>query len=74
MAFCAPMAPINGECVPVVLPPVVPEPLIPELVPGLSDGPVAPDLIPLELLPDCCASTSGAATKAISGKDITLLE
>jgi hypothetical protein len=73
MAFCAPMAPINGECVPVGLPPVVPEPLIPELVPGLSDGPVAPDLIPLELLPDCCASTSGAATKTTARANMMVL-
>jgi len=62
------MVPIDGECVPVVLPPV-----IPELVPGLSDGPAAPEPIPLELLPDCCASTRGAATKTTARANMIVL-
>jgi hypothetical protein len=64
------MLPIGGDCVPVVLLPVVPDPLIPGL--SLVD-PAAPDPIPLELLPDCCASTRGAAVKTMARVDMIVL-
>jgi hypothetical protein len=64
------MVPIDGDCVPVVLLPVVPDPLIPGL--SLVD-PGAPAPIPLDPLPDCCASTKGAVTKTAARADMMVL-
>jgi hypothetical protein len=72
MAFWIPIVPIDGDCIPVVLP-VVPEPLIPEPMAGRSDDPVVPVPIPLEPLPDCCASARGAATKTTAKADVMVL-
>src|SRR5918999_688925 len=59
------MVPIDGDFVPVVL---RPEPVIPVPVLGLSLGPM-----PLEPLPDCCASTRGAATKSTARPNTIVL-
>jgi len=72
MAFWIPIVPIDGDCIPVVLP-VVPEPLIPEPILGRSEDPVVPVPIPLEPLPDCCASASGVATKTTARADVMVL-
>src|SRR5438128_6226637 len=64
MAFWAPIVPIDGDCIPV-------------LVLGLSPvDSVLPAPIPLELLPglsDCCASTRGAATKTTARANMMVL-
>src|SRR5690349_11926748 len=73
MASWVPIVPIDDDGVPVGLLPVAPEPLILEPVPGLSDGPAAPVPIPLELLPDCCANTRGAATKTTARANMMVL-
>src|SRR5262245_19381725 len=61
MASCAPIVPIDGDCVP-------------GLVLGLSlVGPVVPGPIPLGLLPGCCASARGAVTKTTARANMMVL-
>src|SRR5215831_4979415 len=68
MASWAPVVPIDGDCVPVLVlgrSLVVPGPIPLELLPGLSDCCAG--------LSDCCASTRGAATKTTARANMMVL-